>query len=449
MAANIDPHGRYCRRAVLRMVGGVGVVVPVVGRRDWNIVGVTGDRTTSALSTEVAKLRADDASSLDRFGHAVAVTAGVVLVGAPFDDDEGVDSGSVYVFTGSSGSWSQRTKLTAGDGEPVDRFGFSLAASADTAVVGAPFEDASDERLDAGAAYVFTGADESWSQQAKLAPADRDARDGFGRAVAVDADTALVGAPFDDGEELTDVGSVYVYRRTSGAWGQEAKLTAADGDSRHGFGESVAVSGDTAVVGARFDDDNGFDAGAAYVFVRDEAEWRLEAKLVADDGGAADFFGSSVDVDGDTVLVGAVGDDDNGLQSGSAYVFTREAGVWMQAAKLTPSDGELQDNFGGSVALSGDSALVGADGDDVDDVRGVGSAYRFARAEEASEGGGQSDGLHSWVQVDKLTASDGGATDRFGRSVALSGDVGVVGSQFNNGDQPNSPDFGAAYVFSG
>jgi hypothetical protein len=427
----------------------VGVVVPVVGRSGRGIVGATGDRTAASLSTEVAKLRAADASSLDRFGHAVAVTAGVVLVGAPFDDDEGVDSGSVYVFTGSDGSWSQQTKLTAEDGEPVDRFGFSLAVSEDTAVVGAPFEDASDERLDAGAAYVFTGGDDSWSQQAKLAPLDRDARDGFGRAVAVDADTALVGAPFDDGEELTDAGSVYVYRRSSGAWGQEAKLTAEDGDSRHGFGESVAVSGDTAVVGAQFDDDNGFDAGAAYVFVRDEEEWRLETKLTAEDGGAADFFGSAVDVDGDTVLVGAVGDDDNGLQSGSAYVFTREEGVWMQAAKLTASDGELQDNFGGSVALSGDLALVGADGDDVDDVRGVGSAYRFARAEDGADASRRPDASRPWVQVDKLTPSDGGATDRFGRSVALAGDVGVVGSQFNNGDQPNSPDFGAVYVFTG
>ncbi len=174
----------------------------------------------------------------------------------------------------------------------------------------------------------------AWNQQAKLTAGDAATGDRFGRAVAVSGDTAVIGAYWDD-DGGTESGSAYVFTRTGGVWSQQAKLTASDPGAFDWFGVSVAVSGDTAVIGARWDDDGGTDSGSAYVFARSGEVWSQQAKLIPSDLAANDFFGISVAVSGDTAVIGAHGNDDGGSESGSAYVFTRSGVAWSQQAKLT------------------------------------------------------------------------------------------------------------------
>jgi len=264
---------------------------------------------------------------------------------------------------------------------------------------------------------------------AKLLAADGAAYDFFGREVAIDGDTVVVGAPQDD-DKGTDSGSAYVFVRTGGTWTPQAKLVPADGTAGDRFGYAVAVDGDTLVVGAQWDDDKGTDSGSAYVFTRTGATWTQQAKLLAADGAAYDDFGTAVAIDGDTVVVGAYKDDDKGADSGSAYVFTRTGGTWAQQSKLVPADGEVYDEFGYAVAINANTIVVGAHKDD-DKRDASGSAYVFVRT------GG------TWTQQAKLTAADGAAGDRFGYAVAIDGDTVVVGASF---DDDKGPDSGSVWV---
>ena len=308
-------------------------------------------------------------------------------------------------------------KLTASDNAAGDEFGRSASISGDYAVVGA-FKD--DDNGDfSGSAYVFKRTGTSWAQEAKLLPADGATGDFFGESVSISGDYAVVGARNDDDNGINS-GSAYVFKRIGTSWAQEAKLLPADGAERDNFGQSVSISGDYAVVGAFKDDDNGSSSGSAYVFKRIGTSWAQEAKLLPADGATGDFFGESVSISGDYAVVGAKGDDG----TGSAYVFKRTGTSWVQEAKLLPADGATGDFFGESVSISGDYAVVGAKGDD-----GTGSAYVFKRSGT------------SWAQEAKLLASDGAAGDLFGLPVSISGDYAVVGAH-DDGDHS-----GSAYLF--
>ena len=189
---------------------------------------------------------------------------------------------------------------------------------------------------------------------------DGAASDEFGVSVAISGDTLVVGA-HGDNDNGTNSGSAYIFTRSGTlAWTQQAKLTASDGAADDEFGGSVAISGDTVVVGAVWNDDNGTDSGSAYIFTRSGTAWTEQAKLTASDGAADDNFGNSVAISGDTVVVGAWHDDDNGTDSGSAYIYTRSGTAWTEQAKLMASDGAADDEFGDSVAISGDTVVVGA-----------------------------------------------------------------------------------------
>ena len=316
--------------------------------------------------SQQAKLTASDAAFQDYFGWSVAVSGDTIVVGASQDDDAGTQSGSAYVFVRSGTTWSQQAKLTASDAAAADLFGFSVAISGDTIVVGAYRDD--DAVGESGSAYVFVRSGTTWSQQAKLTATDPGFTDFLGWSVAISGDTIVVGARLDDAAAQNS-GSAYVFVRSGATWSQQAKLTPSDAALNDEFGYSVAVSGDTAVVGTPFDDDAGNESGSAYVFVRSGTTWSQQAKLTAADAAANDRFGFSVAVSGDTVVVGAYGDDDAGTDSGSAYVFVRSGTTWSQRAKLTASDATVADQFGISVAVSGDTAVAGARGDE--------SAYVF------------------------------------------------------------------------
>jgi hypothetical protein len=339
------------------------------------------------------------------------------------------DDGAAYPL--AIDPWFQQAKLTAADAAGGDRFGVAVAVSGDTAVVGA-YLDSTPAGSNAGSAYVFVRSAGTWAQQQKLTAADAAAGDRFGISVAVSGDTAVVGAYLDDAPAGMDSGSAYVFVRSAGTWAQQQKLTAADAADGDSFGVSVAVSGDTAVVGAYLDDaPAGTNAGSAYVFVRSAGTWAHQQKLAADDAAAVDNFGMSVAVSVDTAVVGA--HLEGGTNAGSAYVFVRSAGTWAQQQKLAASDAAANDNFGASVAVSGDTAVVGAPFDDIAAGTDAGSAYVFVRS------------AGTWAQQQKLAASDADAGDRFGIAVAVSGDTAVVGAYFD--DAPVGPDAGSAYVF--
>ena len=380
------------------------------------------------------KLTASDGALGDRFGNSVSLSGDRAIVGAFYDNDLGFDSGSAYVYERQGDdSWLEVDKLTASDGTVGDHFGTSVSLSGDRALVGADQDD--DPLPNGGSAYVFERqGNGSWLEVAELTASDRAAFDFFGFSVSLSGDRALVGADGNDHLGSTS-GSAYVFERQGdGSWLEVAKLNASDGAAGDRFGISVSLSGDHALVGAFWDDNPLADGGSAYVFERQgDGSWLEVDKLTASDSAADDWFGFSVSLSGDRAIVGASAYYDLNPSGGSAYVFERQGnGSWLEVAKLTASDSAFQDYFGRAVSLSWDRAIVGAHRDD-DSGSDSGSAYMYER---------QGDG--SWLEVAKLTASDGAEFDYFGTSVSLSGDRAIVGAYF---DDDLGSESGAAYVY--
>jgi hypothetical protein len=399
---------------------------------------------------EVQKLAASDAEDGDAFGCSVAISGDAVVVGAYTEDGAGIARGAAYVFErnrSGADNWGQVKKLTASDAGDMDYFGWSVAISGDTVVVGADGEDGAGSNR--GAAYVFArnrGGADNWGEVTKLtASAENNAC--FGTSVAISGDTVVVGAYFEDGAG-SDRGAAYVFERNRGgpdSWGEVAKLTASDAEDDDFFGHSVSISGDTVVVGAGGEDGAGFNRGAAYVFERNRGgadTWGEVQKLTASGAEDWDYFGWSVAISGDTVVVGAYTEDGAGSNRGAAYVFTA-GGVWREAAIAHASDAQVGDRFATAVSISEDTLVVGAsyeDGGVGDPLSNAGAAYVFTR----NQGGAD-----QWGQVRILRASDAQAGDYFGHSVSISGDTLVVGAQSEDGGAGDPlSNVGAAYVFA-
>ena len=282
-----------------------------------------------ATFTFQMKLLAADGAASDCFGYSVSLSAdgNTCAVGAHVDDDKGDNSGSVYIYTRSGTTWTQQAKLVPADGAAGDGFGRAVSLSADgnTCAVGAYEDD--DKGTDSGSAYIYTRSGTTWTQRAKLLAADGAANDNFGYSVSLSADgnTCAVGAREDD-DKGDNSGSVYIYTRSGTTWTQQTKLVPADGDTGDGFGIAVSLSadGDTCVVGAYLDDDKGSGSGSVYIYTRSGTTWTQQTKLLAADGAAGDYFGQSVSLssDGNTCAVGAYLDDDKGTSSGSTYIHT-------------------------------------------------------------------------------------------------------------------------------
>src|SRR5215468_4102319 len=393
--------------------------------------------TIDTLLTQRQKLTAMEGAANDEFGAAVAFSGNTMVIGAPLDDVIGEDQGSVYVFTRNGAAWTLQQKLTAQDGVAKSEFGFSVAISGDTVVIGAPLDDTGGNG-DQGSAYVFTRSGAVWTQQQKLTAQDGAANDLFGYSVAISGETVAVSALGDDIGANENQGSAYVFTRSDTTWTQQQKLIANDGSTGEFFGRSVALSGDTVVVGKNLDKVGANDEqGSAYVFTRSGTVWTQQQKLIADDGAEDDQFGRSVAISGDTLAVGApFGDIGGNFSQGSAYVFTRSGAVWTLQQKLTADDGEAGDFFGLAVALNGDTLVVGAVNDHIGGnvgALGQGSAYVFSRSGTV------------WTQRQKLIADDGAADDRFGSAVAFSGDTVVIGARLDDID--SNRDQGSVYVF--
>jgi hypothetical protein len=474
-------------------------------------ITLTGTGLTPMQIAQQAYLKASNGTARDEFGYSVAVSGDTVVVGAPFEpatrEIPAMWSGAVYVFVRDGATWTQQAYLKASNAGRQDMFGMSVGLSGDTVVVGAYQEDSNatgvngqqddNSAANSGAAYVFLRQGTNWTQQAYFKASNTESNDGFGYTVAVSGDMVVIGAPFEssnatgaDGTQsdnsATNSGAAYVFVRHGTNWSQQTYLKASNARGGAWFGCSVAAAGDTVAVGAKQESNeatgvNGnqsgnraWQSGAAYVFVRHGENWTQQAYLKASNTGVNDWFGGSVAVGNDTVVVGALGEassatgvngdptDRSAPRSGAAYVFARHGTNWAQQAYLKASNAGAGDRFGGSVSVSGDVVLVGAteessnatgvNGNQSDNnAKNSGAAYLFTRHGT------------NWIQQAYLKASNsGGGTnprdtgDQFGNAVAVWGETVVVGANLEasgatviNGDQCNNsaPRAGAAYVF--
>ena len=374
---NLRPPANFGAAAAARdALAAVGA--PIDGETATQAGAVFVFRREQKAWLEQAKLIGSGGAARDKLGFSVATDGVAVIAGAPFANPSGGDSGAAYIFAHDDAGWFEQTRLTAGDGRALDRFGYSVALWGGWALVGAPYDD--DLGADSGSVFVFHEDEGAWSQVAKLhAPAAASGHE-FGFAVAMEGDAAWIGAPGDAGAG-GDSGVVHVFRLLAGEWQFHATLASADGSAGDRFGAAVTVRGDFALVGAPRDDSPaGVNHGAAYVFRRDGQDWTQEARLQASDAAPSDFFGFALSIGADAAAVGAALDDDAGLSSGAAYMFRRAADAsWSQEAKLVPDDAATRDLFGSAVALDADTVLVGSPGADAG-AADAGAVYVFTVA---------------------------------------------------------------------
>ena len=379
---------------------------------------VRAKRSLSARSTGwlEQKVTAGDGAAQDNLGWSVAIDGNTAVIGAPNATINGHSSqGAAYIFSNSNGSWAQVAKLTANDGASFDTFGYSVAISGNTAVVGAWHAAINGNPLQ-GSAYLFTYADGQWSEQAKLTANDGMAFDDFGYSVGVSGDTAFICTPY----ALNSTGAIYVFNRSGTAWNQAQKLGASDGAEGDNLGWSAALDGDTALVGAPFASVGGnYQQGAAYTFTRSGGTWTEAQKLTANDGAASQYFGFSVALNGTTALVGAPDASGKINDSGAAYVFDGSGGTWNQVQKLAGSDGASGDQFGYKVALYGVVAVIGAPFADIGTNTEQGAGYVFNQDKD------------NWAETQKLIASDGVSYDNAGFAVATLRTVAVAHNVLN------------------
>jgi hypothetical protein len=401
------------------------------------------------LITEIKKLTASDGAAGDNFGQSVSISGDTVVVGARFDDVGANDNqGSAYIFERNQGgldNWGMVVKLTSSDGEAGDHFGEAVYFSGDTIAVGAPYED-SGVTYSQGAVYIFDrnqGGPNNWGEITKILASDGFNEDYFGAAVSIDGDTLVVGAHRDDIGGQVDQGSAYIFERNQGGsdnWGEVTKLTTLDGLGNDLFGNSVSICNDTVAIGVHGDDiGTEMNQGSVCIFERNLGgpdNWGLVKKITASDGLTIDYFGSSVSIHNDTLVVGAWWDD----LEGSAYIFERDEGGidnWGVVTKLSPIYDDHLAHFGGSASINRDTIIIGASVDDIDENEDQGSVYIYYR----NQGGN-----NNWGMVDMITSSDGEAGDYFGFSVSIMGDTFIIGA--NRDNITGEDEQGSAYIFN-
>ena len=273
---------------------------------------------------------------------------------------------------------------------------------------------------------IFKNDGKKWEKQVELFPKPGDPPETFGWSVGISGTTAIVGQPF--------ASSVSIFAQGANNWKGRVKLSGEDTKAADSFGKAVYIDRNTAIVGSPKDDDAGSNSGSAYIFVKDEGIWKQQVKLVARDLAKGDAFGEAVVLRGGTIVVGAPAHAHSGKKSaGAAYVFVREGETWVQQAKLTADDAGQHDGFGTSVAIGGNTIFVGAPFHDAERKEDVGAAYIFVP-----------NGA-TWKQHAKLSAMDAGKDHNFGSGVAVAGNIAIVGAAGANEAAPAS---GAAYGFA-
>lgn len=329
--------------------------------------------------TMTQEIVASDGLAGDTFGNAVVFEGDTALIGAyAAMIGDNFSQGAAYVFTLQDGVWTQTQKLVAPDGQMFENFGYSLGLSGTTALIGADAAQVGANSFQ-GAVYVFDGSSGTWTNTQKLSASDGGIGDIFGYSIAFDGTTAVIGAYANNQYQ----GAAYVFGNTGGTWTQSQKLVAADGASNTYFGYATALSGSTLLVGAWGSNPGGNDTqGAAYIFTESGGTWTQTQELVGDDGAPFDKFGHAVALQGTTALIGADGSagpagPDAGTANGAVYAFDGSTGTWTQTQKFYANDSQRGAQFGFPVTLDGTTALVGSWLWMTPDLVLQGSAYFF------------------------------------------------------------------------
>jgi hypothetical protein len=355
----------------------------------------------------------------DNFGYSVALSDSTAVVGAMMATVGSTDAqGAAYVFVESGGVWTEQQRLVADDGQMYDGFGKTVAIDGDTVLVGAQNVNVNGHPWQ-GAVYVFTRSGSTWTQTQKLTASDGTSNADFGGAMAMKGNVAIVGAYNAAVADATQQGKAYVFTGAAGTWTEVQQLVASDGISGDQFGHSIAFDGTTLLVGAwSITIDGNQSQGAAYVFGDAGGSWSETQKLVASDGAANDEFSVSVAVANDTALIGTPYATIGGNQDqGAVYAFAQTGDTWSQVQKIVASDGQAYDGYGWFASTDGSNALIGAMYATVAGNSNQGAAYVLVRSGEA------------WTEANKLTASDGAANSFFGSAGVVSGSTVLVGAE--------------------
>lgn len=419
---------------------------------------------------QIFKECASDRAANDNFGFSVAVDGDYAIVGAYQEDEDTLgeatisNAGSAYIFQNVGGTWLQVQKIVASDRNNGDNFGYSVAISGNFIIVGAYHEDenaaGSGTMSNSGSAYIFENVGGEWTEVQKIVASDRYTDDFFGASVSISGDYAIVGAHQEDenatgDQTLSNSGSAYLFKNNSGTWTEVQKIVAYDRGDVDYFGYSVSISGDYAIVGAYLEDENVTggatlsNPGSAYIFKNNSGTWSQVKKLVASDRADEDFFGFSVSISGDYAIVGAYQEDENTggtdtkANAGAVYIFGKNSDTWTQVQKIVASDRGVGDQYGYSVSISGNYAVVGASLEDEDEAGNnnyfnAGSAYIYMN------------NSGTWSQARKLVPTDRTNSDLFGSSVAIGGNYCVAGAYQEDHDadgQASLNNAGSVYVF--
>jgi hypothetical protein len=367
--------------------------------------GNESDRSSETCAA--TSLVASDASAGDQFGFSVAMSGDYAIVGARNGDSVMTDTGAAYIYqrTGPD-TWDEGVKIVAGDADEFDEFGWSVAINGDFAIVGARWDDEAGEK--AGAAYIFqrTGPGNIWDSGTKIMAQDAEKDDDFGISVAISSDFAVVGAT----GENSSSGAIYIYEKnTDNTWSSHAKIPSHDAGSSDLFGISVAISGDYIIVGATLTE-------AAYIYHWTGSTWDFMKRVTAPTFNQGDFFGITVAIDGEYALAGAWGASQ---ADGAAYIFKRTGSDWDSGEKIIASDAAVNANFGKSVSIKGDYAIVGADTYDAEaGLTNAGAVYIFQRTGPGN----------IWDTGTRILAVDFEKDAFFGNAVTISNDRAIVGS---------------------
>ena len=386
-----------------------------------------------------------------QFGTKVAIDGNYAVIGASLADGVEAFSGKVYVYKLEGEEWIFHQSLEASDASGGDAFGTTVAIHNNRIVVGAPREDENamgEENLfSSGSVYVYQLENDVWMEQQKIVASDRGLFDTFGDAVDIYNDYIFVGVPAEDEDPdgqntLSGAGSVYIFKLNGAVWEEQQKIVPSDRALSDAFGFSVAAYNNTLVVGARQEDEdeNGentiLNAGSAYVFQLEGEVWVEQQKIVASDRVNFAQFGQDVAISDTFILVSS---ERANSDIGACYVFESDAGIWTESQILTPSDGSPQDRFGNSIDIHNNTIVVGAYFEDEDEngenfLTSAGSAYIFT-----------AEGIN-WAESQKIVHSQRAQFETFGRSVAISGDVIIVGTPAYDEGQDLTTD-GAGMIF--
>ena len=473
---------------------------------------ITITRQTSSDFAQTAYIKSSNTESNDFFGYSVSISGNTLAIGAYPEDSNatGINndqtnnnapaSGAVYIFTRTGTDWTQQAYIKASNTETSDVFGHSVSLSGDTLAVGAPDEDSNVTGINgdqtnnsasaSGAVYIFTRTGTDWTQQAYIKASNTDANDYFGHSISLSGDSLAVGAYSED-SNATDIGgnqsdntalhsgAVYVFTRIGNVWTQQAYIKASNTDANDYFGDNVSLSGESLAVGAKNEasnatsingdqtDNSATYSGAVYIFTRSGTDWTQQAYIKASNTDANDYFGDNVSLSGNTLAVGAFGEDSNATgingdqtnnnasASGAIYIFTKSGTDWSQQAYIKASNTNVSDFFGYTLSLCEDTLAVGAWGEDSNTtgINGIqtdnsaadsGAVYIFTKSGTV------------WSQQKYIKSSNSETNDWFGYSVGLSGDtlsvsalkedsgsVGINGIQMDN----TKGDSGAVYTF--